>query len=156
MLARAGSAFAACCAAAALTGCGGGGDRSPALSGLPLAPHTQVSVQTRSCNRGSNAFCALDFLLVGQGYRSGRDLLRAETRLLRHHHWVKVNAPVGQELAADSPGQKLHVTYATASQELQAVALGWVKRPRRVTVALSHAMFAEQSVLAVDLQLGPG
>jgi hypothetical protein len=141
-------------AAGLIAACGAGGDRVPALSRLPLARGLRVTTLLRSCNPGANAFCALQFVVVGSGYSSGVAMRHAETVLLRHRGWHKANAPVGQELAADSPGDKLRVTYATASDELQAVGLGWIKRPRRLTVALAHDIFARRSALAMVLQLG--
>lgn len=138
---------------ALLAGCGGG-DRTPALHGLPLIPHLQVVERARACDKGANAYCALELVFVGRGYASSRDMLRAERKLLKHRGWAQVNAPVGQELAADSPGDHLRVTYATASQELEAIDLGWIKRPRQVTLSLSRQIFGHTSALAVLLQLG--
>lgn len=140
-------------ASALLSGCGGG-DRTPDLRGLPLISNLQIAGRARVCDKGANAYCALELVFVGRGYASARDMLRAERRLLKRHGWTKVNAPVGQELAADSPGDHLRVTYATASQELEAIDLGWVKRPRHITLTLSRQIFAHSSALAVLLQLG--
>lgn len=89
-----------------------------------------------------------------QGYASSVDLQKAERLLLKKHGWVKVNAPVGQELAADSPGDHLRVTYAAANLELEAIDLGWIKRSRQVTLALSRQIFGHTSALAMLLQTG--
>lgn len=126
----------------------------PALSRLPLVPGLHVVVAQRVCNRGGNAYCALELVVEGRGYASSRDLQRAERRLLKRRGWKKVNAPVGQELAADAPGDRLRVTYAAANMELEAIDLGWVKRSRPITLALSHEIFAHQPAMAVLLQLG--
>ena len=117
-------------------------------------PGARVSLEKRVCNRGANAFCALDVIVTAPRYRSSIALLQAEHRLLRRHRWTPANAPVGQELGADSPGDKLRVTYATPSQELQAIEFSYIKRPRAITLALSHDLFANASVLSIELQLG--
>jgi hypothetical protein len=136
----------------ALSGCGA--DRSPSLAALPLAPRTHVTMRLRTCDRGANAFCALQLVVQGSGYASSQSLLRAENRVLRARGWTHADAPVGQERGADSPGDKLRVTYATASGELEAVDLGWIKRPRPLTVALSRAIFGHEATLAVVLEIG--
>jgi hypothetical protein len=145
-------------AAAALTvlvaGCGGGGDRVPSFRRLPLVSGLHTVVSQRVCNPGANAYCALELVLRGQGFASSVDLQRAERLLLAQRGWEKANAPVGQELAADSPSGKLRVTYAAANLELEAVDLGWVKRSRRITLALSREIFDHQPAIAVLLQVG--
>lgn len=112
-----------------------------------------VSAQ-RVCDRGTNAYCALELVVVGHGYRSSQEMQRAERLLLKSHGWKRVNAPVGQELAADSPGGRLRVTYATDSQELEAIDLGWVKRPRALSLTLSRELFGHASALAMLVQFG--
>lgn len=136
-----------------LAGCGGG-TRAPRLASLPLPPKARVSLDDRVCNRGANAFCALQLVVVGSGYQTSKELIDAETQLLRARRWNLVHAPIGPELAADSPGDHLRVTYATATGDLQGVELGWIKRARPVTVALSRTLFAHTSALSVLLQLG--
>jgi hypothetical protein len=136
-----------------LAGCGGG-NRVPRLSALPLPAGTHVSLAYRSCNQGSNAFCALQLVVVGGAYRTSQEMLSAETQALRARKWVGVHAQTGLERAADSPGDHLRVTYATATGDLQGVELGWIKRARHVTVALSRTLFSHTSALSVLLQLG--
>jgi hypothetical protein len=141
-------------AAVALAGCGAGGGRTPSLGGLPLAPRAQVAATHRVCNTGAEAFCALQVVVVARGYRTSLNLLGAERGLLRRHGWAPANAPEGLERAADSPGDKLRVTYATASGDLQGVDLGWIRRSREVTLALSHAMLAHTPALSIVLEVG--
>ena len=143
-------------ACSVLAGCGGSGDRGPSLAGLPLPPGAAVTVSQRTCDRGASAYCSLQLVVVGHHYHTSQQLLRAERRVLRHGHWAHANAPEGLELAADSPSDRLWVTYATAKDDLQAVELGWIKRVRPVTVALSHAMFANTSAMSMLLVLGTG
>ncbi|HET9721046.1 MAG TPA: hypothetical protein VFP55_13280 [Solirubrobacteraceae bacterium] len=136
-----------------LAGCGGG-DRVPSLRRLPLVARVQVVVRQKVCNRGQNAYCALELVLRGSGYSSSVALQRAERLLLKGRGWRRVNAPVGQELAADSPGNGLRVTYAAANMELEAIDLGWVKRSRSITLTLSREIFDRRPAIAVVLQLG--
>lgn len=151
------AACASVCASGAavlLSGCGGGGDRVPSLRRLPLVPGLQTVTSQRVCNPGSNAYCALELVLRGESYGSSIDLQRAERLLLKRRGWKRVNAPVGQEVAAASPSGKLRVTYAAANMELEAVDLGWVMRSRRITLTLSKEIFDHQPAMAVLLQLG--
>ena len=67
---------------------------------------------------------------------------------------MTVHAQIGPERAADSPGDHLRVTYATATGDLQGVELGWIQRARPVTVALSRTLFDHTSALSILLQLG--
>ena len=145
-----------CAAVVALTlaACGTGRPVTPSIGGLPLAARSHVTLIRRVCNDGSDAYCALEFVVVGSGYRTSLNLLGAEQRILHRRGWVHADAPEGLERAADSPGDKLRVTYATANGELQGVDLGWIKRPHAVALALSRAMLAHQSALSVVLQVG--
>ncbi len=147
-------ASAAAGVALLVAGCGGGGDRVPSLRRLPLVPGLQAVASQRVCNTGANAYCALELVLRGHGYASSIHLQKAERLLLQRRGWKKVNAPVGQELAADSPSGRLRVTYAAANMELEAVDLGWVKRSRRITLILSREIFDHQPAMAVLLQIG--
>ncbi len=148
-------AATACATAGAtlLAGCAGG-DRSPTLSQLPLVAGTHVVAMQRVCDRGENAYCALELVVTARGYASVGALRRAEHQLLAHRHWTTVDAPIGQELAADSPGDHLRVTYAAASDELEAIDLGWIKRARKITLTLSREILDHAAALAVLLQLG--
>ncbi len=143
-------------AGAALAGCGGSGGRAPSLAGLPLPLGAKVTLSKRTCDRGANAFCSLQIVVTGRGYRSSVQMLHAERRLLGHRRWAHAAAPIGLELAADSPGDRLRVTYATASSDLEGVDLGWIRRVRPVTLALSHTIFAHTSALSMLLVLGTG
>lgn len=140
--------------AGVVVGCGASGPRTPALAGLPLAARSRVAVSVRQCNQGASAFCALQLVVVGAGYRTSLNLLGAERALLRRRGWSQANAPVGLERAADSPGDRLRVTYATATGDLQGVDLGWIKRRRSVTLALSRALISHTSAISMMLEVG--
>jgi hypothetical protein len=141
----------------ALGGCGPDtGPRSPSLSAVPLAPRAHVLLQVRACNRGANAFCALELVVVGEGYPTAAALLSSETRLLRRLHWRRANADTGLERAAYSPGGHLRLTYATAHGELEGIELGWVQRRRPISVALAHALFQNTPALSLLVEEGQG
>lgn len=153
---RISTALALACAALAavlLGGCGAGA-RTPSVKRLPLVNGLHLVTRQRICDKGRNAYCAVEMVMSAPGYASSVDLQKAERLLLKKRGWVKVNAPVGQELAADSPGDHLRVTYAAANMELEAIDLGWVKRSRPITLSLSRQIFNHASALAVLLQAG--
>jgi hypothetical protein len=141
----------------AVGGCGSGGaDRSPSLARVPLVRGAHVMVHVRVCNKGANAFCALELVVVGGGYRTPSEMLTAETGLLKRLHWKHANADTGLERAAYAPGDKLRLTYATAKGDLESVELGWVQRNRVVTVALAHEMFENTPALSMLVEEGAG
>lgn len=140
---------------ALLSGCGTS-SRTPSLHGLPLASGASIQVDQKVCNGGSAAYCALEMVVRGPSYPNSRALAMAEKALLAKSGWSKVNAPIGLEMAADSPGHRLRVTYAGAGAELQAIDLGWITRSRRISLALSRAIFGRHAAMAVLLETGSG
>jgi hypothetical protein len=46
------------------------------------------------------------------------------------------------------------VIYATASGDLEAIDLGWIRRARAITLALSHSLFSHQPALSLLLEKG--
>lgn len=143
-------------AGAAIGGCGVSSHRTPSLAGLPLVPGAQVEVSKRTCDRGGDAYCSLQVVVVAARYRTSVQLLRAERRLLRHRHWSRENAPTGLENAADAPSDRLRVIYATAGDDLRAIDQGWIKRAKPVTLALAHDLFSNASTLSMLVTLGTG
>ncbi len=140
-------------AAILLSGCGTA-DRTPSVQGLPLASGSHVVVRQKVCDKGSDAYCAVEMVVRGASYPNSRSLALAEKLILKQRRWSKVNAPVGLELAADSPGDRLRVTYAGAGAELQAIDLGWIQRSRQISLALSREIFNHRAAMAILLQLG--
>ena len=150
---RLGVALAA--SAAALAGCGqSAASRTPDLARLPLVGGTSIVTQARQCDRGANSFCAVELVLVDPRFRNSADLLEAEHRLLRGAGWSGANGDTGEQHAAESPGQKLRVTYATADGDLKGIDLGWIQRPRPITLALSRALFDRKPALSLMLENG--
>jgi hypothetical protein len=138
-----------------LAGCGrSSANHTPDLAGLPLVHGARIVAQVRRCDRGANAFCGWELVVVSPTYRSSDALLLSEHRRLLKLGWTGANADTGEEHAADSPGHKLRVTYATAYGDLKGIDLGWIRRSRRVTLSLARAMFDHASALSILLEEG--
>jgi hypothetical protein len=137
----------------ALGGCGSGGSHTPDLSKLPLVSGTKVVAQARQCDKGSNPYCAVQIVVVGNTYKNSQDLLGVERERLVSLGWTREGADTGNEHAADSPGHKFRVTYATALADLTGIDLGWIKRPRPITLALSQSVFQRRPALSMMLEL---
>jgi hypothetical protein len=138
-----------------LVGCGQtSSPGAPALNQLPLVAGSRISVQALRCDKGANAFCAWELVVVAPGYRSSEQLLRTEHDHLLKLGWSGANADVNGEHAADSPGHKLRLSYATDYGDLQAIDLGYTKRSRKVTFALSRAIFDHTPTMSMLLEQG--
>jgi hypothetical protein len=75
--------------AAGVSGCGkAGARRSPSLDRVPLAKGTRIVAHARSCDHGANAYCAVQAVIVGAGYRSSAALLAGEEEHLRALGWT--------------------------------------------------------------------
>ncbi|HWE34909.1 MAG TPA: hypothetical protein VG410_15560 [Solirubrobacteraceae bacterium] len=140
-------------AAGALAGCGGG-DRMPTVGRLPLAPGSRVVSQVRECNSGSNAYCAVELVVVNKRSTNSLALIAQERQALSQRGWTSTHATNGDEHAALSPGDKLRVTYATAYGDLKDIELGWISRAKPISLALSHALFARAAAMSVILEIG--
>ena len=141
----------------ALGGCGSSGtEHTPNLAGLPLVSGARVVAQSLKCDRGANAFCGWELVVVAPRFRSSNELLLSEHVHLQSLGWTGANADIGGERAADSPGHKLHLTFGTADSDLKGIDLGWIKRSRTITLALSRQMFAKVPSLSIVLEDGPG
>jgi hypothetical protein len=152
---RASRLGAALASLAVITGCGSSDpSHIPDSKALPLVRGAAVVARYRQCDQGANAFCAIELVVVAPRYHSSMDLLQSEKRWLKSHGWTGTGGDASQERAADSPGHKLRVTYATAQDELLDNDLGWIQRSRQITLALSHTVFNRRSALAVMLEPG--
>jgi hypothetical protein len=128
---------------------------SPTLSELPLVPGSTVVTQVHECDKGANAFCAIELVVLGPRFKSSADFVKAERDRLRRSGWSGVAPDDGQQRAAQSPGEKLRITYATAAADLLGIDLGWIKRPRPITMRLARTMFDRASAMSVLLEAGP-
>jgi hypothetical protein len=153
--ARALAALAPVALAVAVAGCGGSsGTRIPDVRKLPLVDGARAVAQSRVCDRGASAYCALELVVVDPRYATSAALVSAEHAQLKRHGWTGANGDTGDERAADSPGGKLRVTYATAYGELKGIDLGWVKRSRTTALTLSHLFFRGVSAMSILLEVG--
>ena len=140
---------------AAIAGCGSGsGSHRPNLTQLPLVDGANVVAQVHSCDRGKNAYCAIELVVVDRRYKTSTDLVKEEHAQLRQHGWTGGQGDFSQQKAADSPGHKLRVTYATAAGDLRGVDLGSIQRPREITLALSRTMFDQAPAMSIMLEVG--
>lgn len=126
----------------------------PTIGRLPLAPGSRVVSQVRQCDAGSNAYCALELVVVNKGSANSDALVALERRALRQRGWTITHANNGDEHAALSPGDKLRVTYATAYGDLKDIELGWIARAKPISLALSHEIFARAAAMSVMLEIG--
>jgi hypothetical protein len=139
----------------ALAGCGSGaGKGPPKLEQLPLVPGAQVVAQATSCDKGANPFCALQLVVVDPRFKTSDDLVNAEHDLVHNSGWPGLEADTGDERAAESPGHKLRVTYATAYGDLQGIDLGWIHRRPEIAKALSKTLFDHVSAMSVEVDPG--
>jgi hypothetical protein len=153
-MALGGCVLAGC--ALALTACGGSSSTSSPLSisQLPLVQGATVASEQRQCDPGSNAFCSVEAVIVDRRFGSSGALLAAEQHQLRTRGWSATAGDNGKERAAESPGHKLRVTYATAEGDLLGSDEGWIKRPRPIVLSLSRVMFDRTPAMSVMLEAG--
>jgi hypothetical protein len=140
----------------ALAACGAtsAAQRTPTLSQVPLVAGSEIVAQVRRCDAGSNAYCAIDFVVRNRKYVSSDILARDESRLLHRQGWSLADGETAEQSAANSPGHKLRLTYATAAGDLQEIDLGLIIRPWAITYALSNAMFDRAAAMSMMLEIG--
>ena len=147
-------ALAGC--ATVLAGCGSGGASGPlTLAKLPLVPGASITAQTRQCDTGANAFCAIQAVIVDPRYTSSGAFVEGEHRHLHSLGWTTSAGDDGDEVAADSPGHKVRVTYATVWGDLIGIDEKWIKRPWPIWAALTQSMFKGMPAMSVMLEVGP-
>jgi hypothetical protein len=142
--------------APALAGCGATSpaQRTPTVSQIPLVAGSRIVSQVRTCDQGSNAYCAIDLVVLGHGYVSSDILARDEGRFLSKHGWSLAHGDTGEQSGANSPGHKLRLTFATAAGDLEEVDLGLINRPWPIVYALSSSMFARTPAMSMELEIG--
>ena len=147
------AALGAC--ALALAACGGSSRSTPLSVGqLPLVDGASVVAQASQCDRGAHAYCAIEAVIVDRRATSSGALVAGERRRLHKLGWSASAGDNGDELAAESPGQTLRVTYATAAGDLIGWDLGWIKRPRPIALTLSRLLFERTPAMSVMLEAG--
>ncbi len=145
----------AAAAALCLAGCGQG-DAPPvaSLHAVPLAPGSKIVWQARRCDRGSHAYCSLQFVMVGPRYRSSAALRTAQRSTLRHAGWTEARGDTDAERSATSPGGKLRMTVATAFNDLLSADEGTIDRAPGVMRALSAQLFSRTPALSATVETG--
>ncbi len=138
----------------ALAGCGGGGARRVDLAGVPLPGGTRIATHVETCDRGANAYCAQQLVVIGDHDHTSTALLDRETLHLSQLGWTSSQGTDGDEMAAESPGHRLRLTYATAYDDLLGVDSKWIKRRPPVTRALSAAVFDRAPAISLILERG--
>ena len=123
-------------------------------SDIPLVPGAKISVQARACDRGSRAYCAIDLVVVDHRYDSSGVLALDESHVLRKHGWSLADGDTSLQTAANSPGHKLRLTFATAVGDLRQIDLGQINRPWPITYALSSTMFDRTAAMSMRLEVG--
>jgi hypothetical protein len=122
---------------------------------VPLINGTQVVQQIKSCDKGSHVFCALAMVVTNPRFRSAGNFLVKERQYLKRLGWSLQEGEIGQERSAVSPGHRLRIVYATASGDLLALDLGWIKRPGSIARTLSETMFDGQPAISLMVEAGP-
>lgn len=141
---------------AALGGCGhSSATRAPGAAEVPLLPGATIVRQVQACDRGANAFCSTQLVVVDPHFGTSQELLEREHAHLLALGWSGADADIGAEHAATSPGGKLRLTYATPSGDLEGIDLGWIHRSSAISQSLAEAMFAQSSALSMMLEPGP-
>jgi hypothetical protein len=153
---RSGFGLLALLALGAVAGCGSATSTRPvSLRALPLVPGAKIVSQTTQCDAGSNAFCALEAVVVDRTAANSGALTAAEDRLLHRRGWKSSAGDDGDEVAANSPGQKLRVTFATAFDDLIGLDEQWIKRAGSIRIALDRTLIERTPAMSVMLEVGP-
>jgi hypothetical protein len=125
------------------------------LQKVPLVPGATILSQSRQCDGGGNSFCALEAVIVDRRFTSSGALTASEDRLLHRAGWKSSAGDDGDEAAADSPSQKLRITFATAINDLIGLDEHWITRSPSIEMALVRTMFDRTPAMSLMLELGP-
>jgi hypothetical protein len=139
----------------ALAGCGEtSSPNSPDISRLPLVVGAHVVAVVKQCDRGANGFCSVTAVIVDRRFTSSGALVASERRYLSRLGWTYSAGDNGDERAAESPGHKLRVTYATAAGDLAGIDEGWIKRPQSIALALDRQFIDGTPTMSVMIEAG--
>jgi hypothetical protein len=121
---------------------------------VPLVPGSRVVQQSRQCDQGRHAYCAIDLVVVNGKYESSDVFARDESHVLRSSGWSLADGDTSLQSAANSPGHGLRLTYTTAAGDLREIDLGLINRPWPITYALSTSMFDRAAAMSMRLEVG--
>jgi hypothetical protein len=121
--------------------CGAGSSpHSPAVAAVPLVPGTRELI-----------------LAAGPSHFEDSGVLEvAERRALRRAGWRRSEGDTYDESAAESPHNRLRVTYATAEQDLLSIDERRIARTPAITHQLAEMLFAGEPALSLLVQAGSG
>jgi hypothetical protein len=141
--------------ALAVAGCGAGaGSRAVGVTQVPLPGGARIMTHVRSCDRGVNAYCAEQLVVVAPAFASSTALEVTERQLLTKRGWTSTQGADGNEKAADSPGHELRLYYATAYDDLLGIDSNWIQRAPPISHGLSNAMFDRAPAISLMLVRG--
>jgi hypothetical protein len=132
----------------------GGTPRAIGLRNIPLPAGTRVLTKVRSCDRGVHPYCTLQVVVVGDRYPSSGALAATYAQQLAKLGWTTAKGPDGPEIAADSPGHELRLTFATAYNDLLGIDSNWIQRTAAISHSLSNVMFDRTPALSIMLLRG--
>jgi hypothetical protein len=139
----------------ALAGCGGASNnRDLGATNVPLPAGAQIMAHVRVCDRGANAFCSEQLVVVGRRYGTSAALLNSENARLKKLGWSDSRGQTGKQLAAQPPGNELRLYFNTAYNDLLALDMGWIHRSAPIGRALSAAIFDRAPAISVMLVRG--
>lgn len=140
----------------ALAGCGSvTATRPVSMRQVPLVSGAQIVSRATQCDSGKNSFCALEAVVVDRHAANSGALTAAEDHLLHAQGWKSSAGDDGDEVAADSPGQKLRVTFATAFNDLIGLDEDWIKRSPTIKMALDRTILDHTPAMSLMLEVGP-
>lgn len=139
-----------------LAGCGSATSTSSFNVGqLPLPPGSTIVTQSKQCDHGSNPFCALEAVVINHRFTSSGAFVASENRRLHKLGWKSSAGDDGDEVAANSPGQKLRLTFATGAQDLIGIDEHWITRSWPIEWTLDQTMFDRTPAMSIMLEAGP-
>jgi hypothetical protein len=138
-----------------LAGCGGvSNNRDVGLRNVPLPRGAQIAARVRSCDRGANAYCSEQLVVIAPRFASSADLLNSENARLHTLGWTDNRGNTGKQLAAQSPGNEYRLYFNTAYNDLLALDMGYIHRSAPIGRALSAAIFDRAPAISVMLVRG--
>ena len=140
----------------ALAGCGSATSTgSLGLGRVPLLPGSTIITQSKACDTGSNPFCALEAVVVNHRFSSSGSFVASEDRLLQQLHWKANAGDDGDEVARNSPNQKLRLTFATGLNDLVGIDEHWIRRTWPIEWTLHQTIFTRTPAMSIMLEQGP-
>jgi hypothetical protein len=140
----------------ALAGCGSASSTSSYNVGrLPLVPGSTIITQSKHCDSGSSPYCALEGVVVNRRYTSSGAFVASQVRLLHQLGWKYSAGDDGYEVAANSPDQKVRLTFAPAVEDLIGLDEHWITRSWPIWAALDQTIFSRTPAMSIMLEAGP-